>query len=103
MNEGQRHEMVLDATHPSGAEEWYCPTCGRRFMLSWPPQYKKIVLNVGDELASHSGGNGGLNMGSLQVIENDKSELPEQIRSSIERILKDLDFDDETNDSDPNT
>jgi hypothetical protein len=103
MNEQQKHEMVITLTHPSGAEEWYCPTCGRRFLLNWPPAYKKIILNAGDELASHSGGKGGLSMGQLEASEAKESELPDQIRSSIEKILKDLDFDDPSSESRPDS
>jgi hypothetical protein len=103
MNAQQKHEMILETTHPSGAEEWYCPVCGRRFMLNWPPAYKKIILNPGDELASHSGGKGGLSMGQLQTGDAGESALPEQIRSSIEKILKDLHFDDSPDGSPPNS
>lgn len=53
------HEMQLVRTHDSGAEEWHCPTCGRRFLMHWPPSYKKVVLEVGDEFAAHVGGKGG--------------------------------------------
>jgi hypothetical protein len=91
MNE--KHEMILETTHPSGAEEWYCPTCGRRFMLTWPPEYKKIVLSAGDELASHGGGKGGLKISQIQVNEVEEPELPQQIRSALEDIVKDFDFD----------
>lgn len=62
MMDSERHEMELERTHPSGAEEWYCPTCGRRFLMQWPPHYKKIVLEQGDENALHSGGKGGLSI-----------------------------------------
>ena len=103
MNEQQKHEMVLEITHPSGAEEWYCPTCGRRFLLNWPPAYKKIVLNAGDKLASHSGGKGGLQMRQLQAGEAEASALPKQIRSSIEKILKDLHFDGPSSESFPDS
>ena len=60
MNHDQtkRHEMILEKTHETGAEEWYCPTCGRRLLMTWPPEYKKIILCTGDELAIHSGGTG---------------------------------------------
>jgi hypothetical protein len=61
MVDGPRHEMELDRIHPSGAQEWLCPTCGRRFLMQWPPNYKKIVLEPGDTLATHSGGS--VNMG----------------------------------------
>ena len=100
MNEQLRHEMVLETTHPSGAEEWYCPTCGRRFMLTWPPEYKKIVLSAGDEMASHSGGKSGLRISQFQVNNTEELELPEQIRSALENIVKDFDSD-ETSGVDP--
>jgi hypothetical protein len=93
MIEQQRHEMILEVTHPSGAEEWYCPTCGRRFMLNWPPVYRKIILDPGNELAIHSGGKGGLNMSQVDIDPRDEPELPPRIRSSIEKILRDFDGD----------
>lgn len=99
----QKHEMILDKTHSSGAEEWYCPSCGRRFLLNWPPAYKKIILDAGDELASHSGGKGGLHVGQLQTTDPEDAALPEQIRSSIEKILKDLDFDGPPRDDTPDS
>jgi len=71
MNEQSQHQMVLEITHPSGAEEWNCPTCGRRFLISWEPKFKRTVLEVGEEYASHSGGKGGLQMGSMQVTRAD--------------------------------
>lgn len=58
----QHHEMILEKTHDSGAEEWYCPTCGRRFLMQWPPEYKKVILESGDESAVHSGGKGAVSM-----------------------------------------
>ncbi|MEN9934934.1 MAG: hypothetical protein RLZZ387_1513 [Chloroflexota bacterium] len=67
MSESQPHEMQLVRTHASGAEEWFCPTCGRRFLMHWPPSYKKIVLDVGDEYAAHVGGKGGMHMGAASI------------------------------------
>lgn len=64
-----RHEMVLVSTHETGAEEWYCPTCGRRFLMQWPPEYKKVILECGDENAIHSGGKGGVRMETPQVTQ----------------------------------
>ena len=55
MDQQEHHQMVLETTHSSGAEEWYCPTCGRRFLLRWPPTYEKVVIEPGDEFAAHSG------------------------------------------------
>lgn len=54
------HTMQLERTLPSGAEEWFCPVCGRRFLMQWPPAYSKVVLDAGDEYAVHSGARGGL-------------------------------------------
>src|SRR5262245_35728948 len=68
MNQQEHHEMVLESTHSSGAEEWYCPTCGRRFLMQWPPSYKKIVPESGDEDALHSGSKGGLRLGHDVVV-----------------------------------
>lgn len=74
-NEVQEHHiMVLEGVHPSGAEEWYCPTCGRRIMMQWPPNYKKIVLEAGDEYAVHSGGKTGLQVNDFTAKSEDLGE-----------------------------
>jgi hypothetical protein len=67
MHEQEHHEMQMERSHPSGAEEWYCPTCGRRFLMQWPPAYSKIILQPGDEYAIHSGGKGGVRMGAPEI------------------------------------
>jgi len=93
----QQHEMRLEKAHPSGAEEWLCPTCGRRFLMQWPPAYKRIIMEAGDEYAIHSGGKGGLRMEPLQISPNyDKHEapVPDELRDAIEDALKHIDFDD---------
>jgi len=89
MNSEQNHEMQLDIIHPSGAEEWYCPTCGRRFLMQWPPTYKMTVLEVGDQYARHSGGKGGLRIGSVQVAQGD-SETDEISEGSLRPWIKAL-------------
>jgi hypothetical protein len=61
------HTMELAQIYASGAQEWQCPTCGRRMIMQWPPKYKKIVLEPGDELALHAGGTGGLQLGSAVI------------------------------------
>ncbi len=89
----QNHEMQLETTHSSGAEEWYCPTCGRRFLLNMPPDYRKIILDAGDESAIHSGSKGGLVMGSIRVGKPEEQPLPHKIVATLEAILKDFDRD----------
>ena len=93
MQELERHEMLHAATHPSGAEEWHCPKCGRRFLMHWPPEYSKVVLEVGDETASHVGGKGGLQIGAVKVEEHDDSSLPDALQPWL-KGLKDLDLGD---------
>lgn len=67
MSNNEHHTMVVAKRYDNGAEEWVCPTCGRRFMLQWPPEYKRIVLDPGDEDAIHSGGSGGISMGEMAI------------------------------------
>ena len=71
MQELQTHFMQLAVTHASGEEEWLCPICGRRFLLHWPPDYRKVILEPGDEYATHSGSKGDLHMGTLSLTEVD--------------------------------
>ncbi len=92
-NNQQRHEMLLEKSHPSGAEEWYCPSCGRRFVMQWPPKYKRIVLNDGDLNAVHSGSKGGLSIGATRIQQGEDSapsnedDLPlEQWKSWLDSI-----------------
>ena len=66
MNDQSHHEMVLETTHSSGAEEWYCPICGRRMTITWQP-WKKIILEPGDVYAAHGGSKGILNIGRLYI------------------------------------
>jgi hypothetical protein len=60
MYDQEHHDMVLVSTHEDGAEEWHCPTCGRRFLMRWPPSYERTILVPGDEHAIHSGSKGDL-------------------------------------------
>jgi hypothetical protein len=50
------HDMQLERTYPSGVEEWACPTCGRRFVAQWVPNIRRLILESGDALARHRGG-----------------------------------------------
>jgi hypothetical protein len=94
MNE-QQHEMVLEKTHASGAEEWFCPICARRFLLRVPPTNDMIVLEPGNRYVSHSGSVGGLRIGLVQIAQQDEESddvTEESLRPWI-KALKDLDLD----------
>jgi DNA-directed RNA polymerase subunit RPC12/RpoP len=78
--EAEHHIMEFVASHANGMDELYCPTCGRRILLMWPPNYKKTVLDPGDEFAIHSGGKGGIVMGETQISqdEDEAHKSPEE-------------------------
>jgi len=71
-----RHEMILVGSTESGAEEWACPSCSRRMLLRWPPNYEKLVLEHGDENVIHVGGKGGLRVGKAVVAPAAEAEVP---------------------------
>ncbi len=87
----QEHTMLLVTTHDTGAEEWYCPTCGRRFLMNWPPDYKKIILERGDETATHSGGKGGISMHRPEISQeqSDESYDPPEKLEGLSREVED--------------
>lgn len=86
MHELERHEMTRVAVHESGAEEWHCPACGRRLVLSWPPNYRKVVLEAGDEVAQHSGAKGGLSFVAAEVIEAEDRILSPELRAALDEL-----------------
>lgn len=49
------HQMRMTARLADGADEWSCPTCGRRIALRPPPDPRLTVLDAGDESAVHIG------------------------------------------------
>jgi hypothetical protein len=89
MYEIEHHRMQLEQRHPSGAEEWFCPTCGRRFLVQWPPTYTMVVLDPGDEEARHSGSShsdSGLRLGSPQVTPVEEDALLEERRPDLSEL-----------------
>jgi hypothetical protein len=98
MNE-ELHEMILEMTHPSGMQGWYCPICGRRILFGVPPADGMVVVEVGDKYASHSGSTGGLRIGRVQVTlrSEELDEAPHEISEESLRpwieALNNLEFD----------
>ncbi|MBI3943558.1 MAG: hypothetical protein HY326_11150 [Chloroflexi bacterium] len=76
--------MQLAKTYPTGVEEWYCPTCGRRFLLRWPPGYQKMILDSGDEAVLHRGSKRDLANQTSQVEECESTALPEVWQKGLE-------------------
>ena len=100
----QQHEMRLETTHPSGAQEWVCPTCGRRFLMHFRPEYERLdmmVLEAGDELASHTGSQFGLHINKSEIsLVDEEPELSDELRSALEELLKDIDLGDDPSSED---
>lgn len=92
-----QHTMELVQTHGSGAEEWFCPTCGRRFLMTWSPAYKKLVLDAGDEYAVHSGGKGGITLQTLdmngQPPPSSAADSTAELSDEMRRWLEEAGFD----------
>jgi len=79
MNE-KHHEMVLEKTHFSGVEEWYCPSCGRRFLVQWPPAYKMVILEPGEKDTRHNVSKVNSRPGPLPVTQTEEAEPIEEFR-----------------------
>jgi hypothetical protein len=68
--------MVLNGRVESGAEEWLCPACGRRILMSWPPRFDVLVLEDGDPAAVHAGAKGGALMHQAKVAQVPSTDVP---------------------------
>jgi hypothetical protein len=71
--------MKLGKTYPSGAQEWICPTCGRWIVMHHLPEHgklKTVVLQAGDEDATHAGSTGSVKVSAVQVAEATEAEIP---------------------------
>jgi hypothetical protein len=51
MPEPEQHQVYLETVHQSGAEQWHCPTCGRRVVLKFSPGAETLILERGDKYA----------------------------------------------------
>ena len=101
MNDQQKHEMVLKTTHPSGAEEWNCPTCGRRFVAQWAPKFRRVILEHGDETTIHTGQ--GINFQAQISVNSSDDHVPDhtELNDVWKQLLDKLDIDlEEDNDVD---
>ena len=76
----EHHDMVLAERTESGAEEWVCPTCGRRMLMRWPPNFERLILEHGDDMAVHVGAKGGVRITGLEVNPSPSSDLSSEAR-----------------------
>lgn len=87
MHDPESHEMELRGVDEAGMEEWYCPTCGRHFLMRWPPDYNRTILVPGDEYATHVGGKGGLVMGGSAIAGAETTPAPAETEAEPEAPL----------------
>ena len=79
MSDSERHEMQLQRSIPSGAQEWSCTTCKRRVVIEHAVTRVKIIaLERGDERAIHSTSSGGLRVAASQARESDGAPEPDR-------------------------
>jgi hypothetical protein len=79
MSDTERHEMNLQQSFPSGAQEWLCTTCNRRVVIEHGANRVKIIaLDRGDEHAIHSTSTGGLRIAASDAREFDGSQGPDR-------------------------
>jgi hypothetical protein len=45
--------MILQGDVDSGAEEWFCPSCGRRMLMQWTPRFDTLLREHGDDDDAH--------------------------------------------------
>jgi hypothetical protein len=73
--------MTRTRTLERDVEEWSCTRCTRRLLLRRPPEFKKVVLDRGDEWAMHVGATGGLQLGPMEAQPASPGDLPVADRS----------------------
>lgn len=77
--------MTLVTTLDGGIDVFQCPDCGRMMAITYPPNYKKVILIPGSTTEIHSAGKGGLTITDAQVQNDDLTDW--------EKFLNDMNFD----------
>jgi hypothetical protein len=80
MDNRQRHEMILEHNHPSGAQEWCCPTCGRCLLVIRTPRFMTVIRKAGNEFALHT-------LGIYQQSRSEQINLTDDARQKEPEML----------------
>ena len=59
-------QTSTDSDRPVTEQEWWCPQCGRRLLMSFPPAYRRVVLEIGDVWTPHAAGSGGVAVSPIE-------------------------------------
>ena len=88
----EQHEMILEETYPSGAQEWYCPLCERRLLvMNWHPDARQLIIKLGDE-TSHA--TLSLDQSGVEVEQSQDTLIEEDSRLDVwNDWLDEVDFD----------
>jgi hypothetical protein len=73
--------MTRTLTLQPGVEVWSCTQCSRRLLFRWRPAFAKVVLESGEERATHVGGSGVPHDSALDVESPGPVDLPAADRS----------------------
>ncbi len=69
--EAEMHQLALSDRSATGEEVWSCPSCERRILVEWQPEFRRTVLARGEYNVRHSAAKGpagfGLGLGSVSV------------------------------------
>ena len=86
----KQHEIILEFAHDPGMEGWYCPTCGRRILFLSSPNHQMVIVEPGDQFASHRGSTGGLRIGLVGIEQGEKADeiSEERLRPWIKALEK---------------
>jgi len=86
------HQMILEKTYSTGAQEWFCEGCSRRLLIQFEPIFSFMVLTVGDDNLPHTRSTGALPIEDVEKMADDEDELPKDLREAVEDALKHIDF-----------
>jgi hypothetical protein len=81
------HRMDLVVTLDGGIDVFKCRECERILAVTYPPNYKKVVIIAGAEMETHNAGNGGLTITDARIDQDDEDT------DQWEQFLDDMNFD----------
>jgi hypothetical protein len=90
------HEMIFEPVLDGGADELFCPQCGRRIRIVWTPEFSKTVIETGDETVIHTAARGLKSLGCAEMFTNPQNDPdPEEVRRLEEWsiLLEEMAFD----------
>lgn len=61
----EMHQLTLSDRSATGEEVWSCPSCERRLLVTWQPDFRRTVLARGDDNVRHSAAKGPIGSGSV--------------------------------------